>query len=269
MPMFVWIAPKTRSAQKLREFEFMVYASVCLWVLVIVLLAWGVQTIWAGMTRPKTLNVALLPGTIAASLGRIIALLITGATFPDAQKGGSGATGSVELGPQPRMRVAGPIIVAAIPMTILAALIYVLIVRLGAPVVSQIPQNQIARDLPLNMPAFWEQLRALVTLCEKTLDAVRNTEVATWQRAAFVYLMICLTVRLAPFPGNLKGHVLAVVLLCIAAVLAGTLTPRLEELISASWPLLCLTVGWLLLLLLASLIAKAFISSARTVIKWD
>jgi hypothetical protein len=136
-------------------------------------------------------------------------------------------------------------------------------------ILAQIPATQISPELPRSLAAFWEQLRSLVTLCEKTLEAVRHSDVVPWQMTLFVYMMICLTVRLAPWPGNLKGHMLAVILISMVAVLAGTLTPRLELAIHAAWPQLCLTVGWLLLLLLISLVAKAVVASARTIIRWE
>jgi hypothetical protein len=81
--------------------------------------------------------------------------------------------------------------------------------------------------------------------------------------------MVCLTVRLAPRPGNMRGHLIAVAGLGVIAVLAGTLTPRVEEMIALCWPLLALVVGWLLLLLLASLVARAVVTTARHVIKWE
>jgi hypothetical protein len=247
----------------------MVYAAACVWLMVIVMLAWGINSLWLSMARARTLSVALLPGTAAAYLARTIALLFTGATFAEGPKDGAGKPESTETCLQPKMPMAGPIIVALVPLFFLGILLYLLVLHLGTAVVSQLPADPISRKLPLDLAAFWEQLRALVTLCEKTLDAIRTTEVTRWQTALFAYLMICLTVRLAPLPGNLKGHILAIILLTIAAVLAGTLTPRLEEAIAGLWPLLCLTVGWLLLLLMASLMAKAAVSSARAVIKWE
>lgn len=247
----------------------MLYLSALVWVIVIVLLAWGVNRIWLGMAKPKAINTLLLPGTIVSSIGRTIALLITGATWGDASKVAQPGKPPVESGPQPKMPVLGPIIVAAIPLLMLGVLLHSVMIRMGAPVIAQISQNQVAKDLPLNLAGFWEQLRTLVTLSEKTLDAVRNAEATSWRTFFFVYLMVCLTVRLAPFPGNVRGHLVALLAMGAIASLAGTMTPRLEEIISASWPLLSLTVGWMVLLLMASLLAKAVVTSARSVIKWD
>ncbi|MEK6643132.1 MAG: hypothetical protein AABZ08_04430 [Planctomycetota bacterium] len=247
----------------------MVFVTTTIWLAVAILLAWGVLSIWSGMTQPKTLNVALLPGTLAASLGRIVALLITGATLPEPQKNTPGKPPSPAPEPQPKMKVVGPILVALIPMLLLGGMLYVVVARLGGPVVSHVPADPLPKELPITLAAFWSQIRGLVTLCEKTLDAVLAAEASPYRVALFVYLMICLTVRLAPGPGNLKGHLLAVAAMGGAAILGGTLTPLIEEKVVALWPLLCLVVAWLMLLLFGSLIAKAVITSARSIIKWD
>ena len=244
----------------------MVFLSAFVWVTISVLLAWGIQWIWTGMTKPKAINTFLFPGTLIASIGRTVALLITGATWADAPKGSAGAA---PAGPQPKMPVMGPIIVAAIPLVLVGAVLYLLMFRLGSPVLHELSTSQVSRDLPWTLAGFWEQLRALVTLSEKTLDAVRRAQIDSWQSFAFVYLMICLTVRLAPFPGNVRGHLIAIGVLGIVAALAGTVSPRYEEMLAAGWPLLSFTVGWLLLLMILSLLAKALITSARSLIKWD
>jgi hypothetical protein len=218
------------------------------------------------MTKPKAINTFLFPGTLISSVGRTVALLITGATWADAPKGSSGPA---PAGPQPKMPVMGPIIVAAIPLILIGAVLYLLMFRLGSPVLHELSPIQVSRDLPGTLAGFWDQMRSLVTLSEKTLDAVRHAPLDSWQAFLFIYLMICLSIRLAPFPGNVRGHLIAIGALGIVAALAGTVSPRLEEMLAAGWPLLSFTVGWLLLLMFLSLLAKAVIMSARSLIKWD
>jgi len=242
----------------------MVFLSAFIWTTVSVLLAWGIQWIWVGMFKPKAINTVLFPGTVIASIGRTVALLITGATWSEAPKGATNPAS-----PQPKMPVMGPIIVAAVPLLLVGAVLSVLMFRLGTPFLVQVSKIQVPRDLSWSLAGFWEQLRSLVTLSERTLDALRQTTDDSWQTFLFIYLMISLTVRLAPFPGNVRGHLIAVAALAVAAALAGTLTPRLEQSLSAGWPLLSFTVGLLLLLMIISLLAKAFVTSARSVIKWD
>ncbi len=89
-----------------------------------------------------------------------------------------------------------------------------------------------------------------------------------WQIIAFVYLMICLTVRMAPFPGNAHGHIGAIAAVGCILALVGTISVEATAMVEQAWPLLSLTVGWLMLLLMASLVACGFVSTVRALAKW-
>lgn len=244
----------------------MIYAAASFWLLVFVLMAWGVEHLWRSQAKAKTLNTFLFPGTVAAQLGRIVGLLITGATVaPGAGKGDDGDRPGPDW--QPKLPVIGPVLVALFPMATLGVMIYLVIVYLGPAIVSQLPANQVSTALPLTLAAFWEQLRGLITLSESTLNAVRAADGATWQVLLFVYLMICLTIRMAPFPGNVRGHVGAIVILGVAAALAGTIWQTLPQIILSAWPLLALSIGWLLLVLIVSLLVCGVIQSTRMILR--
>lgn len=247
----------------------MIYATACFWIAVAVLLAWGVNTLWLGMIRPKTVNMLLLPGTLMAMLARIVALLITGATVNDTAlvKDGDKGEASFDPGPKPKLPVIGPVLVALLPMAALGGLIYVLGVRLGAPVLMGVPAEKISRQVPRTLTAIWAQLRDLITLSEATLNAVCTAAVDPWKILLFTYLLVCLTVRMAPLPGNVRGHLGAIASAGVIAFLAGTIYPTMPESIARAWPILALTVGWLTLLLLASLVARGVVASAKAIFK--
>lgn len=258
-------AESSRSA-KLARMLVMIYAAACFWVLLVVFLAWGVDKLWRGLAHPKTLRMLLWPGSFLAQIGRILALLITGAKVVKASPDESdSATGGADWAP--KMPVIGPMVVAIIPMCLLAAVLYLVSQRLGYPVLEKLPATTVATVPPLTLPAFWDQLRSLITLSQGTLDAVRNADVQPWKLLLFMYLMVCFTVRMAPSPGNLRGHVSAIILIGIAAGLAGTVLEDLPKLIQGAWPILALALGWLLLLLIGTLIVRAVISSARVILK--
>lgn len=250
----------------------MIYAAATFWLTVIVLLAWGVYTLWTALAKPKTVNAVLLPGTLIAQLGRIVGLLITGATVNNTalmkndEKGGP----ATDPNPQPRIPVIGPVIVAMLPMLALGGMIYLVVGRLGAAVMAQMPQeHMILQQVPTTLTAFWDQLRSLITLAERTLQAVRTAEIAKWKIAAFVYLMVCLTVRMSPLPGNIRGHIGATVTLGIIAWLAGTMSATLPGAIERGWPLLSLAVGWLILLMMFSLFVRGAVSAAQMIFRPD
>jgi hypothetical protein len=247
----------------------MIYAAAAVWLTVVVLLAWGVHAIWSSILKAKTVDGMLLPGTLVAQLGLIVGLLITGGTLGgaspgrDDEKRGAGP----DAGPQSKIPVIGPLIVALLPMAALGGMLYLLATRLGTPILDRVPRDLIAAQLPSAFAAFWDQLRALITLAEGTLSAFRTTDAVPWRIALFIYLMVCFTVRLAPLPGNIRGHMGAIVVVGVVSWLAGTVTTGLPEAILRLWPILSLTVGWLLLLLLFSLLVRGIVSSVQIMTK--
>ncbi len=249
----------------------MIYATASIWLVVVVLLAWAVHHVWSGITKPKTVNAVLLPGTLIAQLGRILGLLVTGATvnhtalMKDDDSGGP----ATDADPQPKLPIIGPVLVALLPMVALGALIYLAIAKLGMPVVVKVPQDLIATELPGTLAAFWGQLRGLITLAEGTLNAVQTAETPQWRVILFAYLMICLTVRMAPLPGNFRGHLGAIVTLGVIAWIVGSISAQMPGIIERAWPLLSLTVGWLLLLLMITLVVRGVLTSVRMVLNLD
>jgi len=241
----------------------MIYAAATVWLAVMVLLAWGVHCLWSSIAKPRTVNGVLLPGTLIAQLGQIVGLLITGGTVntSGATRGEDKGSPAGDSGPQPKIPIIGPVIVALLPMAALGAALYVVMMKLGVPVLARMPKDPIPMELPATMSAFWDQLRGVISLAEATLNAVRSPENTNWHVAVFVYLMICLTVRMAPLPGNARGHIGAVVVLGAVAWLTGTVTPGIPEIILGAWPILSLAVGSLLLLLMISLIARGVFSA--------
>ncbi len=249
----------------------MIYAAASLWLLVVTLLAWGVLSLWSPLAQPKAIDLFLWPGTALAKFGRIVGLLITGAKVVRGAAPGGSADGGGQTGPewQPKLPVIGPVIVALGPMLALGGVFYLVVARLGMPVASSLPIDKVSTTVPSTLAAFWDQLRALVTLSEGTLNALFSTGGALWKSALLAYLASALTIRLAPTPGNVRGHVAAVVLLGVAAALAGTIYESLPSVILGAWPLLAFAVGLLLLLLIVSLLVRGVVSSARLILSAD
>lgn len=243
----------------------MIYAAASVWLTVVVLLAWSVHHLWSGMVKPKAVNGVLLPGTLIAQLGHIVGLLITGGTVNNTalMRGDEKGSPGTDPSPQPKIPVIGPMIVALLPMAALGAALYLLVTKLGGSVMDKVPRDLIPAELPRTLAAFWDQLRGVLTLAEGTLKAVRETENVNWRIVVFLYLLICLTVRMAPLPGNIRGHVGAIAFLGVAAWLISTVTSGIPELIQQAWPILSLTVGMLVLLLMISLIVRGVLSSLQ------
>lgn len=243
----------------------MIYVTTTFWLLAVVLLAGGVHHIWCGIVKPKTVNTALLPGTMIAQLGRTVGLLLTGATYSRGGKAGQ------DGGPvaQPKSPVVGPVVVGLLPMMALGMVMYLAVSKLGMPVLARLPGDQLATELPNTMPAFWDQLVGLIRLAEGSLNAIRDAEIVKWQLVLFIYLTICLTVRLGPLYGNLRGHIGAVLVMGVFAWLAGSVVTSLPDMIRSAWPILALAVGCLILLLMMTLVIRAAVTTTKAVLKLD
>ncbi len=253
----------------------MIYAAFSLWLVAIVLMAWAVHELWSRITKPKAVNVALLPGTLVAQLGRIVGLLVTGARVTNTSLMGDDEDGAptTERRYEAKLPVFGPVVVGLLPLLATGMMTYIVLVGLGKPVVTAayqagnpLPPDLILRELPNDPSAFWDQLRNLITLAQGTLDAVLRAELAPWRIAAFAYLMICMTVRMAPFAGNIRGHLGAIAATGIILALVGTLSSTPAQSIEHLWPLLSLTVGWLFLLLIISLIAHGVVATVKMIV---
>ncbi len=245
----------------------MIYAATCVWLTLIVLMAWSVHRLWQGIVKSRTVNGVLLPGTLIAQLGHVIGLLITGATVNNTAWVEDNDRGepSTQPGFKPKIPFVGPIVVALLPMLALGGAIFLLVVRLGRPVIVQLPMDALSTELPVTVGAFWDQLRALVTLAEETLAAASSTGVTSWKTGLFIYLMTCFTVRMAPIPGNVRGHVGAIAAVGSIAALSATLSPKPLNIIQDGWPILSLTMGWLLLLMLLSLVARGAVETIQMI----
>lgn len=246
----------------------MLYAAATLWLMLIVLLAWGVHHLWSGLVKPKVVNAVLLPGTLVAQLGHVLGLLVTGGTVNNTALMSDDDSGAPEMDAdaKPRVPLIGPIVVALLPMIALGAAIYASVQQVGGPLMARLPPELLVSKIPpQTLAAFWDQLRALITLAEVTLESVRQTDLANWRNALFVYLLVCMSVRMAPIPGNLRGHLAAVCVTGIVAALLGTLAPSIPSALEQSWQVVTLTVATLVLLLVASLLIRAGVGLIRIV----
>ena len=244
----------------------MLYVAMTLWLMMIVLSAWGVHRLWSGMVRPRIINMLLLPGTLVAQLGHVLGLLLTGATvndttlFKDDEGGEPGATRNA----QPRIPVVGHLVIGSLPL--LACVLTVILIThyLGQGVLGAMADRQVATLLPDSAAAMWTLLRDQIGLAESLVNATTAALPGTWELWLFLYLMICLTVRMAPLPGNLRGSLGAIVLLGLLSGLVGLMTEAVPRYILAGWQTLTLTVATLTVLLMATALIRGSVGLVRS-----
>ncbi|UCG17538.1 MAG: hypothetical protein JSV19_05795 [Phycisphaerales bacterium] len=233
----------------------MLYVAMTFWLLVIVFLAWGVHQLWSGMIKPRTVNSILLPGTLVAQLGHVLGLLVTGATVSNTTLYKDDDSGEPETtrDAKPRIPVVGPVIIGLLPLLACATAIFFVARYLGDPMVDQMTQKSVATALPSTVAGMWDTLRDQVTLAEHALNAALEADTTSWQAWLFMYLLICLTVRMAPFPGTMRGSLGAILLLGLGAWILGMIASSIRDTIIGGWRIMSLSVAALSFLLLASL----------------
>lgn len=244
----------------------MLYAAMTFWLLIIVLSAWGVHQLWSGMVRPRIVNAILLPGTLVAQLGHVLGLLVTGATVNDTtlyKDDGTGEPGTTKDA-KPRIPIIGPVAIGLLPLLACAIAIFFVVRYLGRRVLEGIARQPVAASIPTSLAGVWQLLRDQVTLLEVLVDATIAVLPGGWPAWLFVYLMICLTVRMAPFPGNLRGSLGAIVLLGVLAAGIGAISDTLPGYINGGgWLILSLTVATLLFLLLISAMVRGSVALVK------
>ena len=237
----------------------MVYVALTFWLLVTVLTAWGVHQLWSGMIKARMLNMLLLPGTLAAQLGHVLGLLVTGATVTNTSllKDDESAAPETTPNPKPRIPVIGPVIIGLLPLVACVTGIYFAAQALGGPMLRALGGSGAVRaQLPLSFTGFWQLLRDQISLVEAFTAALRSANYDNWQTWGFLYLLICLSIRLAPFPGMLRGSLGAIVVLGLGAAAASRLFDVGDPRVQAGWSVLNLPVATLLFLLVISLLVR-------------
>ncbi|MBI4717081.1 MAG: hypothetical protein HY763_04695 [Planctomycetes bacterium] len=225
------------------------------WLLVVMLSAWGVERLWNGMVPAKVLNVLVLPGTLVAQVGHVLGLLVTGATVTSTAllKDDESAAPETTKDPKPRIPVVGPVIIGLLPLLACGTAIYYATRQIGLPILERLTTLGVRDHLPTSLAGLWQLLRDQVSLVESLTTAIRNADFENWRTWAFLYLMLCLCVRIAPFPGTLRGSLGAVIVLGLAAAAISSAFDVADPRVRAAWVYLNLTVAAVLLLLLLSL----------------
>lgn len=237
----------------------MIYLALTFWLLVAVFAAWGVHKLWTGMVKERVVNLLLLPGTLVAQIGHVLGLLITGATITNTTlvKDDESAAPETTSNPQPRIPVVGPVVIGLLPLLACGAAIYFVARTFGQSVMAPLAVSpRVGPQLPMSLTGFWSMLRDQITLMESLTRMVAAANFHDWRTWAFLYLLTCLVIRIAPFPGNLRGALGAIVLLGVGAAAISSLFDVGDPRVQTGWAVLSLTIAALLVLLLASLIVR-------------
>lgn len=245
----------------------MEYAAITFWLFVVVFTALGVHRLWSSLVQPKVVNSVLLPGTLVATLGHILGLLITGGTVENTTLFTDDESGEPQTGsdPKPKVPIIGAVVIALLPMVGCAVAIYASAQYLGQPIFDALNDSWIEKmGLPTTWPVFFETLRKLITMVEKLIAVVLASDLGDWRNLLFLYLAICLTVRMAPLDGNLRGALGAIFLTGVLAYLIGSVSSASGDSLARTWPLISFSLAVLLFLLMVSLLLTGVVHLAKT-----
>lgn len=239
----------------------MLYVAMTFWLLVTVLVAWGVHYLWSGMIQAKVFNALLLPGTLVAQIGHVVGTLITGGTISNTTLFKDDEAGSPETTPDPSPRIpfVGPVIIGMLPLVACGAGIYLLSQHYVGRVVPALRVHAVGPVLPTTIDGFWQMLRDQVSLMEAFVGSATAADFSNIHTWVFLYLLICLAVRIAPFPGNLRGSLGAILVLGLLAALLTSLFDVSDPRVRQAWSVLNLTFAALVFLLCLSLMIRGMV----------
>ncbi|MDP7637266.1 MAG: hypothetical protein QF577_06940 [Phycisphaerae bacterium] len=240
-----------------------IYAAFTLWLVFTIFAGVGVYRMWAALDKPAWVNWALLPGTVVSEMAYIFGCLITGGEIQKAKlvpDAGNSGSGEPKTSATPRWKFIGPIIASLIALVASGAAILVLNHVLGQPVMEQF-RLAVAEPLKQELPTTWDglwihlsdQLRILRGICEMC----PKLQWKNWRVGLFVYLAICLTVRLGPVSRPIHATLGAAIAASAVIALIGVISgEQFAALIKDIWPLLTFMWASLMLLLVGTLIVR-------------
>jgi len=243
----------------------MLYAAFTFWLAVIVITAWGVRELFARWIPPKALNVVLLPGTFVGLVGHVLALLVTGANVRELGGAETSSESGGASGPKPRIPILGPIIVGLIPLMACAGALYYAARALGAPLMKGLPADLPRPALPSSFTEIGDLLRTPITLAESFVTAAGQADLGSWRTIAFLYLLVCLSIRLAPFPGTARGTLGAIALVGAFAACISWFTRLGGRGVEAAWPHMTAVAGALFAMLLLALLLRGTILGVQII----
>lgn len=255
-----------------------IYVWFTIWVFLSLMTAAGVYSLLTKLVKPAWVNWLLLPGTIVSEMAYIFGTLITGGEVRSKimpSKDGDG--GAPKTDATAKFKTAGPIIASALAIAAVGAAIVLVYSALDRPVIRDFTGGDGRSDFvtlsPLDHPdkkmqasatgvanALWDQAHYQVTILRKMTFTLGELHWTKWQIPLFVYLTICLAVRLWPSKRPIRPTLGAVIFLVLAIALTGAIWTRFSDLLKDIWPLLTYVWATLLLTLVVALILNGLVT---------
>jgi len=251
----------------------MIYAAFTLWLLLILLTGIGVYTLWTRMLRATWVNWALFPGTLVSEMAYVFGCLITGgeirrAKITPSRSDRHGQSGGPTTEAAGGLKGVRPLVASFLAVVACGGAILGVQALLGQAVIAKftgpsIAAWQLPQTLPTSAAAFWSQLHLQVDILHRMCTTLTELTWSNWQVPVFVYLGVCLSVRLGPVGRDLRAALAAVVVIALLIALIGAVSSGFAGLMNDVWPLLSYVWASLLLLLTATLAIRGVVALMR------
>lgn len=262
----------------------MIYAWFTLWLFLIIFAGTGVYGLLSRLTKPVIVNWLLLPGTIVSEMAYIFGCLITGGEIRRSKimPGEGGDGGSPATDAQPKLKFLGPVVAATIATAACGLAILLSYSLLDKPVISDFLGDGKIRPVELAPKAFpgkeavdsvrggwnvfWDVVGHQVYILKRMAETLGQLKWKDWHVPVFLYLSVCLAVRLSNGSRPLRPTLLAGILIAGIIALIGTISTKFSDLMSADiWPLLTYVWALLLFLLVLALALTGLVALIKSI----
>lgn len=260
----------------------MIYAAFTFWVILILFTGIGVYRLWTKLAKASWVNWALLPGTVISEMGYIFGCLITGGEIRRAKLMPSQSSHSSNRDGEPTAEVSaglkhvGPILAAMVSIVACGTAIVIAHTLLGEPVIERfilgksiLPSIHLPKELPTSWESLWQIVSQQVALLKRMCETWGSVRWLNWRVPLFVYLSLCLGIRLFPVRRPIRPTLGAVITLAGVIALIGLLSKRFTGLMEDLWPLLTYIWASLLLLLVLTLVLLGLVRLIRILLGRD
>ena len=245
----------------------MLYTTIAFafWLLLIVFTALGTHRLLEQFGKGRTVDWLLLPGVLVSEMAYVFGCLITGAEVRSASLFPTGRGRAAMTQATPRVKVAGPVVAALIAMAGCLAVMLAVHGWLGEPIIRDfivdnaglVPKvgADLSGQLPTTAEEFWAFPGAQVELVRKMYETCLDANWLDWSVPLFVYLALCLSIRIGPARRPVRPTLGAAVLAAVALGITQQVGQVWADRIAGLW--LLLTYVWsslLLALLVVSMI---------------
>ncbi len=242
----------------------------------------GVYRLWTQVLKPEWVNWALFPGTVVSEMAYIFGCLITGGEIKRARllpmrNKSSGRRKSSDsectTEAQPHLKIVGPIVSALLAFLACTGAIIIVHSLLGEPVIKQFTTADgilrlaaLPKELPSSWDGFWEQVTSIIHLLRRMCDTLISLDWLKWQVPLFIYLTICLAIRLAPVGRAMRPTLIALAAAAVIIGLIGIVSSSFKDVVEKVWPLLTYIWTCLLFLLVITLVIRGVYALAGVII---